>query len=847
MAHSRESLWLWACASLVATGAALVALAGAMDAANAGFGLWSSAPMIGAYAVMTVAVASFVAAVRDWPFPFAADRPGHTLPHAGGDGRGEANDAAPGGGQVVVGEIPREPLAFVEREALSKLAEVAERGRVAVVCAVTGLRGVGKTQLAAAYARTRISEGWGLVGWVNADSRDSMLADMARVADAMGVADPDGDSLESARRLRAHLETRIGHGLVVFDNAADPDVLRPFLPAAGSTQVVITSVDRAFTELGTAVDVVVYSRSESLAYLAERTTVVDHDGAEAVASELADLPLGLAQAAATIAGQKLSYLEYLKQLRRVPVGQLLGRVQGGDYPRSCAAALLLNVQAAEANDPSGLTSRLLRIVAALSPDGVRREVVEGLAAAGLGGPGNVDAAAARCVAWSLLTWSVAGDAVIMHRLLGRVLRERDLASGQWTATVSECLDVLEPLLFPEDEAWARRQEGAHLAAQAEALWEAGTAIDAGDPSLVRRQLQAKSWAVQQLRAAADLSRAIGLGERTLADRERVLGPDHPDTLTSRSELAYAYESAGRVREAIDLYEATLADRERVLGPDHLDTLTSRNNLASAYEAAGRVSEAIPLFERALAHNEQVQGQDHIDTLTSRNNLAYAYLSAGRVSEAIPLFERVLADRDRLLGPDHPDTLTSRNNLAYAYDSAGRVSEAINLYKATLADRDRLLGADHPDTLTSRNNLAYAYDSAGRVSEAINLYKATLADRDRLLGADHPDTLASRSNLATAYASAGRVSEAIDLHEATLADCERVLGPDHLQTLTLRNNLAYAYESAGRVGEAIPLFQRVVADSERLLGPDHPDTLTSRNDLAEAYDSAGRVGEEIGDR
>ena len=79
---------------------------------------------------------------------------------------------------------------------------------------------------------------------------------------------------------------------------------------------------------------------------------------------------------------------------------------------------------------------------------------------------------------------------------------------------------------------------------------------------------------------AGLTEAIALYERTLADRERVLGPDHPDTLTSRNNLAVAYRAAGRAAEAIPLLEQTLADRERVLGPDHPDTLTSRNNLAA---------------------------------------------------------------------------------------------------------------------------------------------------------------------------------------------------------------------------------------------------------------------------
>ena len=518
---------------------------------------------------------------------------------------GDSTGVAVAAGQVVVGEIRREPPAFVARETLGRLAEAAGQVQVAVVCAVTGLPGVGKTQVAAAYARARVSEGWGLVGWVNAETRDTLLSGLARVAGRLGVADPAGDSLESARRLREHLDTRAGEGLLVFDNATDPEELRPFLPATGGTQVVVTSTDQAFIEFGQAVDVAAFTRTESVGYLRARTGLADEAGAAAVADELGDLPLGLAQAAATICCQRLTYPRYLERLRQMPVHALLGRTPGGDYPRSVAAALLLSIQAAEASDPTGLISRLLRVLAALSPDGVRRDLLDGLAAGRSGGELGVDAAVGRCVAGSLLTWSVTGDAVIMHRLLRRVLRERDQANGQWVSTVSTTLNLLEPLLFPRNEAWDRREEGTHLVTQVEALWEANARTDTGSPDLRLRQLRARSWAVRQLRAAADLGRAIDLGARTLADCERVLGADHPDTLTSRSILAGAYRAAGRVEQAIALYERTLAARERVLDTDHPDTLTSRGNLAFAYLVAGRVEQAIALllaavlFERAI--------------------------------------------------------------------------------------------------------------------------------------------------------------------------------------------------------------------------------------------------------
>ena len=202
-------------------------------------------------------------------------------------------------------------------------------------------------------------------------------------------------------------------------------------------------------------------------------------------------------------------------------------------------------------------------------------------------------------------------------------------------------------------------------------------------------------------------------------------------------------------DSIELYEQVLAEYERVLGADHPDTLTVRNNLAGAYKSAGRLAEAVELFERVLADRVRVLGPDHPDTLAARNNLAGAYYSVGRFGEAIELFERVLADQERVLGPDHPGTLTTRNSLAGAYEDVGRFGEAIELFERVLADQERVLGPDHPDTLNARDNLALAYDAVGRLAEAINVWEELLPDCRRLLGPEHPLTKLVQKNLEAA--------------------------------------------------------------------------------------------------
>ena len=109
--------------------------------------------------------------------------------------------------------------------------------------------------------------------------------------------------------------------------------------------------------------------------------------------------------------------------------------------------------------------------------------------------------------------------------------------------------------------------------------------DGGD--LTQAVLRLRGWALWFLNDLGDsAAQAIAVGEPLLADRERVLGPGHPGTVISRSNLAGAYRAAGRAAGAIPLHERTLADYERVLGPDHPGTLASRDNLAAARAALG---------------------------------------------------------------------------------------------------------------------------------------------------------------------------------------------------------------------------------------------------------------------
>ncbi|WP_216892949.1 tetratricopeptide repeat protein [Nocardia alni] len=750
--------------------------------------------------------------------------------------------------QVIAGEIPQEPPHFVERAELRRVRAMLGKSRVVVI--VTGMRGVGKTHLAAAIAREEIDAGNGLVGWINAGTLDTTHTGMAEIAARVGVSDPAGDSAKSARHLRDYLSSRKAPGLLVFDNATGPDEIRRLLPVTGRTRIIITTTIHRFTSLGEAVGLGVYTRAESVTYLSMATGLSNETEADDLTELLGDLPLALSVAAATIINRHLDYSHYRQLLTEQPLAHVLRRQTGHDYPLPLVQAILLSIQTVETAgdnpDVDTKVSFLLRVMAMLSPAGVQRILLPPTGVQRILVPEHdwaMEEALDRCASASLLSWSTGGEAVIMHKLVARILRERAQAAGLVDELVTDTMTVIQPLLFDRIEAWSRRELGAHIVAQIDALWRTGLPAATSTP-VVEKVLAARDWAVQQLVESADTTRSVVLAAAAVDDCFHILGPDHPGTLAARHNIAYAYRAAGRLQEAGALYREVLADRRQVLGASHPRTLASLNGLAYTCHLAGNLTEAIPLFNTVLLARIQVLGVDHPDTLTSCNGLAYASASAGQLTKAIELYQKVLAERQRILGLDHPDTLTTRHNLAGSYRWAGRLTEAIELYRDVLEDRARVLGPDHPWTLRSRHNLAGSYRSAGRLDKAIELYRAVLTDRIRVLGADHPSTLITRDKIARTFSAAHEIDRAIKLYQRVTADYTRVLSADHPDALSARYGLARTLESAGQPDEAIDLYRHVIADRTRVLGPDHPDTLSARHHHACAHHAAGHTSEAI---
>jgi tetratricopeptide (TPR) repeat protein len=214
----------------------------------------------------------------------------------------------------------------------------------------------------------------------------------------------------------------------------------------------------------------------------------------------------------------------------------------------------------------------------------------------------------------------------------------------------------------------------------------------------------------------------------------------------RQTIGRAYLDLGIYPEAQKQMERTLDLRRRLLGEDHPDTLSTMYGLAFVYRAEGKYAQAEPLASKVLEIRRRLLGEEHPDTLDSMNALGLLYRFEGKSAQAEALLTEVLEIRRRISGETNPATLFAMNGLGYVYQVEGKYAQAEAILSKQLEIRRRVSGQEHPYTLIAMDNLATVYYRQREYAQAESLFAKNLEIRRRVLGEEHPDTLDTMNNL-----------------------------------------------------------------------------------------------------
>jgi tetratricopeptide (TPR) repeat protein len=747
---------------------------------------------------------------------------------------------------------PRNPL-FTGREDLLTLLHTrlttSRKAALTQAVAISGLGGIGKTQIAREYAY-RYQSSYQAVLWITAANRETLVADFVNVAHRLALPERDmEDPSLIVAAVRRWLEEQ-SDWLLILDNADDLDLLSDVLPTGKHGALLLTTQAQATGSIAPGLSVSQMNEEEGCQLLLCRAQMLSpadpldqitpeiYAQAAAIVREMAGLPLALGQAGAYIEETRCGLDRYLERYcshRR----ELLQRRGTSllDHPAPVATTLRLSFDKIEHMNPTA--ANLLRLYAFLAPDALPEAIVsdgvkvlgkefETIATDGF----HLDEAIGVLCNYSLIQRDPGTRTLSIHRLVQAVLQDTmppDI-SKQWKERAVHVVHATFPNLHASQwtacEQWFPHalicihwiaQEDLRLPVVPRLFWQIGC----------------------YLKERAQYVQAATFFHQALALDEEIYGPDHLEVAKDLNDLAYLLWNQGKYEETEPLFQRALTIRRQHVGHENPVTAETLQNLACLYQTQGHHEESMRWFQAAVAIDE-----DHAEpaVTTDWSNQADLFRRLGRYKEAEILLERACARHEQLAGQDTLDIahLLQKQGLV-AYEQ-GKQEAAESFFKRALDRYVQWLGIDHPNTAQILNALADVARIQGRDEEAESLFQHALAIKERQFGEMHSSTAATLNGLALLYLrqgeqqgkwiyvkqghslQAGKLCIAEGLFERALEIRRQVLGEDHPNTALLWNNLACCYQAQGATEEAEPLFLRALVINEKHLGREHPGSI-----------------------
>ena len=685
--------------------------------------------------------------------------------------------------------------------------------------AISGLGGIGKTQIAIEYAyRARMQGRYRHTIWISAANEETILTSFVELARLFmpTLAKEETNQRTIVTVLLRWLEQCTQPWLLIFDNADDLDLVPPYFPNQGNGHILLTTRASAVGALASSIEVDVMRILEGAHLLLRRARRFSAESPEEMNDAinlviaLAQFPLAIDQAGAYIEETGCALRDYL-QLYQTHRHALLARRgrQATGYPESVATTWSLSFKRVEEKNPAAI--EFLRLCAFLAPDHIPEELLTKGApqwpptlCEAVTNPLNFNQMLETLLAFSLVKRFAQDQMLSLHRLVQAVQMDHIEAEVQraWSERVVRAIEMVFPADPKNVDSWPwclRYLEQVQVC----------------DELIQRYQLL--------LPEAADLLDRVGsyflehsmysqagtLYRRALALREQLWGARHPQVASSLHHLAVLERANGNYEQAEPLFQQALDIRMHHLGPNHLETATSLHGLASLFESQRRYDQAEALARRALDIYEQHLGADDLGTIRIRHTLGLLYWHQGRFEETEPLYQHNLALHERKLGPDHLLTAKSQNWLGNLYYGQGRFEEAEHLYKRVLAIFKQHFGPTHFQTAIIIYNLSALYIEQGRYQEAETLGEQALALYEQHLGLNHVHTADCFNELATISLHLGKYARADTLARRALELHEAKLGPLHSHVVEDLIILGASSREQGRDAEAESLLQRVL--------------------------------------
>jgi tetratricopeptide (TPR) repeat protein len=651
-------------------------------------------------------------------------------------------------------------LLFTGRESL--LEQLSQLLKENYSVALTGLAGIGKTQIALEYAhRCYVGKVYQAVFWVSAADEASLKIGYATLAEKLDLPEQDEQELDKiVQAVKDWLEWHT-NWLLIMDNADNLQLARSFFPKSHNGHILLTTRTQMVGNVARKIDIGRMEPSEGLLFLLLRSDVLKaktvleaktkldtfaadlRNAASQVVELLDGHSLALDQAGAYI-NDGASLTEYIN-LYNEKRGELLSERGSLDeenegkyseYPDTVAVTFALCFEKASKRHP--LSIDILRFCAFLHPDAIPDELFQHDDSFKRDTTGFKKGRTA-LLRYSLIRRNTEEQTCSMHRLVQAVLID-DMSPDlhiQWRVRVLRALDAASPdkVDFKDWRRYGRLLPHALICAN----WTEDELTLSDEAVMIFHKTG------KYLRVRGQYAEAETLLGRVLSIYKQYLGVEHHNTATALIDLATLYTEHNKFSQAELLYQQALVIMDGLYGNEHPSTAGCMNNLAIVYYAQGKYELAEPLHQQVLAFREKYFGVEHLETAGSLLNLANLYAMQGKYKQSAPLLGRAFSIMVKQLGEDHPDIARCLSMVAIHYYVQGEYEKGVLWYRRALKINEKNLGEDHPDIARSLLGLAYLLEALGQDEELDALFQRALSIREQRLGATHPLTQEARKD------------------------------------------------------------------------------------------------------
>ncbi len=594
-------------------------------------------------------------------------------------------------------ELPKKPKAFTVpyhrneyftgRENLIKqIEDFLKPGEKAALTqpqkqAISGLGGIGKTQIAVEYAY-RHKDSYNSILWINAENEASLAKSVAEIAEAIDLPGKKSQEQEIIFSSFKNWMKRERVWLLILDNVDDMKFFNEFVPTGFLGSVLITTRRRA---TGQAHELHVEEmEDEGILLLLRRSGVIGEkeeiekapeealNNAKEINKKFDGLPLALEQAGAYIKETGINLEKFLELFEAFGKDFLKEKPETQDYPQSVAQVFAMSLEKTEKESPEA--GELIRLCAFFDADSIPeiifKEGKEHLSQRLKEVAGNEfkwNGLITKASKFSLIKRTQSGESLSndqkenqrgeslrIHRLAQQVFRDGLQDPKSWAEKAIKALNGA----FPDAEKFENWYLCRQLFPSVKALTDLTSDNDLEIPELGQICNQTGYYLMQIgvyeesrkfLEKAHDINKNCYLGE-------------HPELARSLNYFGALESWEGNYEKSESLLKDSLQMRKNIFGKQHKDVARSLNDLARIYDLQCRYKNAKPLAKEAFTMMKNIYGEEHVDISDSLNNLASSYEGLKRYSEAETLYKKALEMRKKLLKEEHPKVATSLHNL-----------------------------------------------------------------------------------------------------------------------------------------------------------------------------------------